>query len=412
MDEADPHATKANEAMFDALMAQVRATELLDESSVDNITDTLASADPNERENQIRMLLAEWQPRVLQALLRERDVTLAALIKNIKVPNCGGDVATLASALCGGVDESALATNSVATLKSLIIGAGLTHADCSEKSELVSRAAEAVRKGAIATIDAPLIAVAESVKPLRDSVSSPTPWLHADDATALNCAARRDAKYGYILRAGSATSWDALRTLDQYEPVLLLLLSPDGAQMGVAGPLAPAALLGHQMDGSATSSTALRVEGRSKRALSKLSRIAPDVAIAAPTLLHIACEYDNGAAVKALAAAGCDVEKREVTSESDKRSPMHIAATCGGLDALRALHEAGAALTSTHPFSGAMPLHIATQNNHAAAVELVSARERAKSRAPHRHECLRYVVARSPHAVCAWRAAAPDACSC
>ena len=48
-----------------------------------------------------------------------------------------------------------------------------------------------------------------------------------------------------------------LRALNPYQPVPLLLLSPDGERMGVAGPLPPAALLGIGLEANGEANAAL-----------------------------------------------------------------------------------------------------------------------------------------------------------
>jgi redox-sensitive bicupin YhaK (pirin superfamily) len=54
---------------------------------------------------------------------------------------------TLPAFSAAAPDESSLSGKSIGELKALIIGAGLSHADCTEKSELLGRAKEALAKG-------------------------------------------------------------------------------------------------------------------------------------------------------------------------------------------------------------------------------------------------------------------------
>ena len=453
------------EAMLDAVFEQARALDLMDERAVDRLTDKLASAvDDDERVRQQTALLEEWQPRVLAAMCRESDKTAASLIRLCKAPCCSGEeLAAITATLLG--DTSGIENKSLKTLKAIITGAGLSASDCTEKSEFIARATEALKKGVAATLDAPLMAIVNKCDKLIETASSTMEWLN-ENRTEIDVSVRRTMKggigimiddfriiasfrgveadlnkdilqkgdkivkiggepyvpetqikkyvdnlglepgadipmtvarlperppgfcgergeglcgtvFGYVLRAGSATSYTALTSLDPYEPVPILLLSPDGERMGVAGPLAPADLLGLDAQfekgskAAALTAVALKTDFRSKKELGKMGRLKADMCLSSPTLLQLACHANNGEAVKALAAAGADVEKVEVGDEGEKRSPMRLATEFDSCDAIRALHAAGASLTSTHEFSGATPLHVAAQKNHMRAVELL-----------------------------------------
>ena len=87
----------------------------------------------------------------------------------------------------------------------------------------------------------------------------------------------RCTDHGFVLRAGSATSWEELVALDPYTAVPMLLCSPDETQLAVSGPLPPALLLGLNLDNATgEASSAARVGALSKEQLSKRSKLKPE----------------------------------------------------------------------------------------------------------------------------------------
>ena len=183
------------EAMLDAVFEQARALDLMDERAVDRLTDKLASAvDDDERVRQQTALLEEWQPRVLAAMCRESDKTAASLIRLCKAPCCSGEeLAAITATLLG--DTSGIENKSLKTLKAIITGAGLSASDCTEKSEFIARATEALKKGVAANLDAPLMAIVNKCDKLIETASSTMEWLN-ENRTEIDVSVRRTMKGG------------------------------------------------------------------------------------------------------------------------------------------------------------------------------------------------------------------------